>query len=136
MTFQAHFDATLAHYVLFVPSVVLGWLLNFMIGWVVACAAFWLNRVHTVSTIMQRISFIFAGQIAPIALMPAALQIVSWALPFAYTLAVPTMILRGDVTIDVALLMMAGQVAWLTAAFVVFQVVWRAGLRQFSAVGA
>lgn len=136
VTFHARFEATAVHYLLFVPSVVLGWLLNFMLGWVVACAAFWLNRVHTVSTIMQRISFIFAGQIAPIALMPAALQVVCWALPFAYTLAVPTMILRGDVTAELALVLMAGQAGWLVAAFVVFRLVWRAGLRQFSAVGA
>lgn len=136
VTFGARFDATPLHYALFVPSVILGWLLNFMLGWVVACAAFWLNRVHTVSTIMQRISFLFAGQIAPIALMPAALQVVCWALPFAYTLAVPTMILRGDVGIDLALLLIVAQVAWLAVSFVAFQIVWRMGLRQFSAVGA
>lgn len=134
--FGARFEPSPAHVLLFVPAVILGWLLNFMIGWCVACAAFWLDRVHTITTIMQRISFMFAGQIAPIALMPAALQVVSWALPFAYTLAAPTMILRGDVTLDAALLMIAGQVVWLAISFFAFQVIWRAGLRQFAAVGA
>ena len=135
-TFGARFDGQPIHYVLFVPSVILGWLLNFMIGWCVASSAFWLQRVHTVTTIMQRIAFMFAGQIAPIALMPAALQAVCWTLPFAYTLAVPTMILRGDVSPDQALLLMAGQAVWLGISFVAFQAIWRAGLRQFSAVGA
>ena len=135
VTFGARFDAQPMNYVLFVPSVILGWLVNFMVGWCVASSAFWLSRVHTVTTIMQRISFMFAGQIAPIALMPAALQVVCWVLPFAYSLAVPAMILRGDVSPDQALLLMAGQVVWLAISFAAFQIIWRSGLRQFSAVG-
>jgi viologen exporter family transport system permease protein len=136
LTFQVQFQTQWWHIALFVPSIVLAWGLSFMLGWVVACAAFWLQRVQTVNTLLQRTSFIFAGQIAPIALMPAALQAVCYALPFYYVLGVPTEILRGGVTLERGIALMIGQAAWLVVCFFAFRVVWRQGLKQFSAVGA
>ena len=136
ITFQVRFETQWWHLVLFIPSIVLAATLSFMLGWVIASSAFWLQRVHTVNTLLQRTSFIFAGQIAPIALMPAALQTVCYALPFYYILGAPTEILRGGVTLERALVLMAAQAGWLVVTWLAFQVVWRAGLRQFSAVGA
>ncbi|HEV8229493.1 MAG TPA: ABC-2 family transporter protein [Candidatus Limnocylindria bacterium] len=136
LTFNVHFQTEWWQLALFVPSIVLAWMLNFMIGWIAATSVFWLQRIQTVNTLLQRTSFIFAGQIAPLALMPLPLQIVSYALPFAYVLAIPSEILRGGVPLDRALLYLVGQVVWLGIAWILFQVAWRAGLREYSAVGA
>ncbi|TMB97694.1 MAG: hypothetical protein E6J38_01490 [Chloroflexi bacterium] len=136
LTFQVHFATEWWHVVLFVPAIVLAWALSFMLGWVVATAAFWLQRVQTVNTLLQRTSFIFAGQIAPIALMPAALQAICYALPFYYILGVPTEILRGGVSFERAIALIVGQAIWLGVCWAAFLVAWRRGLRQFSAVGA
>lgn len=135
-TFDVRFATQPLHLVLFVPSMLLAIALSFMVGWVVACGAFWLQRVQTLNTLMQRTAFVFAGQIAPIALMPLSLQVVAWALPFAYILAVPTEILRGGVSVERAMVLIAGQAAWLAGSCVLFTIVWRAGLRRYSAVGA
>jgi ABC-2 type transport system permease protein len=136
LTFQVKWNAEWWHLALFVPSIVLAAALSFMIGWVVATATFWLQRINTVNTLLQRTSFIFAGQIAPIALMPTALQVISYALPFAYVLAIPAEILRGGVTLERGLLYLVGQAVWLGLSIVAFRFAWRAGLREYSAVGA
>jgi ABC-2 type transport system permease protein len=122
--------------VLFVPSIVLAAALSFMLGWVVATATFWLQRINTVNTLFQRTAFIFAGQIAPLALMPEWMQVVSYALPFAYILAVPAEILRGGVPLERCLLYLVGQAVWLGLTIIAFRFAWRAGLREYSAVGA
>jgi len=136
LTFQVRFATQPWHLALFIPSIALAAALSFMVGWVVATLAFWVQRVQTANTLLQRTSFMLAGQIAPISLMPLPLQVAAYALPFAYILAVPTDILRGGLTLEAALVQMAGQGAWLAASFVAFTVVWRAGLRQYSGVGA
>ena len=136
LTFNVRWNGEWWHLVLFVPSIVLAAALSFMIGWVVATSVFWLQRINTINTLFQRTAFIFAGQIAPLALMPVWMQVVSYLLPFAYILAVPSEILRGGVTLDRALLYLVGQAVWLGLAWVAFQFVWRAGLREYSAVGA
>ncbi len=51
-------------------------------------------------------------------------------------LGAPTEILRGSTTLGGSLLIIAAQAVWLGLAWVAFRVVWRAGLRQYSAVGA
>ena len=136
VTFDVRFATQPWHIALFVPSMLLAMALSFMVGWVVGCGAFWLQRVQTLNTLMQRTAFVFAGQIAPISLMPVPLQVAAWALPFAYILAAPTEILRGGVSLEQALVLIAGQIGWLIVSCVLFTFVWRAGLRQYSAVGA
>src|SRR5438105_9507500 len=136
VTFDARFRATPVHLVLFVPSVILGGSLAFLGGWVIATSAFWTTRVHAVSTLWDRAVFIFAGQIAPLALLPGALQTISLALPFGYMLGVPTEILRGGVDIPTALLLIGGQAFWLVVFYIAFVRLWRVGVRQYSAVGA
>jgi ABC-2 type transport system permease protein len=136
LTFNVRWSGEWWHLVLFVPSIVLAAALSFMLGWVVATATFWLQRINTVNTLFQRTAFIFAGQIAPLALMPEWMQVVSYALPFAYILAVPAEILRGGVTLERCLLYLVGQAVWLGLTIVAFRFAWRAGLREYSAVGA
>ena len=135
-TFDARFRTTPAHVVLFVPSVLLAAALTFLSGWVLAATAFWTTRVHAVSTLWDRAVFIFAGQIAPLALLPGALKTLALALPFGYMLGVPTEILRGGVDVPSAILLIAGQAFWVVIFYFAFQRVWRAGVRQYSAVGA
>ncbi|TMC73299.1 MAG: hypothetical protein E6J13_03890 [Chloroflexi bacterium] len=136
LTFDARFRTTPAHLMLFVPSVLLAAALAFFSGWVLATLAFWTTRVHAVSTFWDRAAFIFAGQIAPLALLPGPLQTISLALPFGYILGVPAEILRGGVSVPTALQLMAGQAIWVVVFYFAFQRVWRVGVRQYSAVGA
>jgi len=136
ITFDAHFTTTPAHIAIGAVSTLLGAALAFMFAWVFASAAFWTTRVHAIVTLYQRTAFIFAGQVAPLALLPGPLLAVAYALPFAYMLGVPADILRGGPDIPTALLQVCGQVVWLAVAIVLYRFIWNAGLRQYSAVGA
>ncbi len=136
LTFDVRWNGQWWHLVLFVPSIVLAAALSFVLGWVVATSVFWLQRINTVNTLFQRTAFVFAGQIAPLALMPVWMQVISYALPFAYILAVPAEILRGGVTVERGLLYLVGQAVWLGLAWIALKLAWRAGLREYSAVGA
>lgn len=136
LTFGARFDTQPFHLVLFVPSVLLAAALAFMFTWLIATLAFWVTRMRTANTLFMRASFLFAGQIAPVALMPGWLQALSYGLPFWYMLGAPTEILRGSTTLEAALLILAAQAVWLGLTVFAFRVAWRRGLRQYSAVGA
>jgi ABC-2 type transport system permease protein len=135
-TFNARFDSQPWHVVLGIPSALLGGALYFTLDYALATVAFWTTRVHAATTLYNRIAFIFAGQIAPLSLLPGPLQTIGYILPFGYMLGVPADILRGGRTFDEAALLVAGQVVWLVVAVMLFRVVWRAGLREYTAVGA
>jgi viologen exporter family transport system permease protein len=135
-TFHARFQTQPWHVALFVPSVLLAAALRFVFGWFIASFAFWTTRIHAIMHLYDRVVFVFAGQIAPLALLPPLLATLSYALPFGYMLWAPSEILRGGPSFEQALLVLGGQAAWLAASWVGFAIVWRLGLRQFSAVGA
>lgn len=134
--FHAHFAIAPWNVVLFIPSVILAAALRFLTGWILAALAFWTTRVAAVANIFDQVGFIFAGQIAPLALLPGVLQSIAYVLPFSYMLGVPADILRGGVTVEQALARVAGQAVWVGLSYLAFQAVWRAGVRQYSAVGA
>src|SRR5437773_1403679 len=136
LSFGAIYRTQPWHIVAFIPSVILAAALLFMFNWVIASLAFWATRMRTANTLFQRATFVFAGQIAPIGLMPGWLQVMSYALPFWYMMGAPTEILRGGVTQEQVVQILAGQVAWLAVTFVAFQWIWRRGVRAYSAVGA
>lgn len=136
ITFGARFQTEPWHIALGIPSVLLGGALYFTADLTLASVAFWTTRVHAAVTLYQRTAFIFAGQIVPLGLLPGPLQTIAYALPFGYMLGVPADILRGGPTFDEAIRMVAGQIVWLGLAVVIFRMVWRAGLREYSAVGA
>jgi ABC-2 type transport system permease protein len=136
VTFQAHFQTQPWHAALFVPSVILAGALQFMFGWFIAAFAFWTTRIHAIMHLYDRLVFVFAGQIAPLSLLPGPLATLSYTLPFGYMLWAPTEILRGGLALEQALMVVAAQAVWLLLSWVAFSVVWRLGLRQFSAVGA
>lgn len=135
-SFHAHFTTQPWQLAVFVPSVILGAALRFLFGWVVAALAFWTTRVLAISTLTEQLSFIFAGQIAPLALLPGLLQTLAYLLPFGYMLGVPSEILQGSLGLSDTLRLMLGQVIWLAVSFAAFRVVWRFGLRHYGAVGA
>jgi len=136
ITFDARFATRPIDLVLGSVSLLLGAALAFVMGWVSASVAFWTTRVHAVVTLYQRTAFIFSGQIAPLSLLPGPLLAIAYALPFAYMLGVPADILRGGHDPATALALIGAQAVWLAVAIVLFRVVWAAGLRQYSAVGA
>jgi len=136
VAFGAHYQTQPWHVVVFVPSIILAAALFFVFGYIVASLAFWATRMRTANTLWQRASFVFAGQIAPVALMPVWLQAMAYGLPFWYMQGAPTEILQGTATPERAAFILVGQVAWLIVCYAVFRVVWRRGVRAYSAVGA
>jgi ABC-2 type transport system permease protein len=136
ISFNARYETEPWHILVFIPSIVLAAALQFFFNWIIASLAFWATRMNTANTLWNRASFVFAGQIAPIALMPGWLQAIAYGLPFWYMQGAPTEILRGGVSPERAAFILVGQAAWLAVCFVAFQLVWRRGVRAYSAVGA
>jgi viologen exporter family transport system permease protein len=135
-TFHARFETQPWQIALFVPSVLLAAALRFLVSLILGTTAFWTTRIHALMSFYDRLTFLFAGQIAPLSLLPGPLQVLAYILPFGYMLGVPADLLRGGPSLSTALTLMAGQAIWLMAAWFGFVLIWRAGLRQYSAVGA
>ncbi len=122
--------------IIFVPALVLAFMLRFSVEWTLALAAFWTTRVSAVNQGYYVAALFLAGQMAPLALLPYPIQVASAVLPFRWMISFPVELLLGRVAPAEALAGLVVQLVWLCLAFALLRVVWRAGVRAYSAVGA
>jgi ABC-2 type transport system permease protein len=120
----------------FIPALILAFLVRFLLEWTLALAAFWTTRVNAINQVYFILMLFLAGQIAPLSLFPHWLQIVADILPFQWMLGFPVELVLGQLTPAQALEGLAAQAIWLVISLVLVRLVWRAGVRVYSAVGA
>ena len=119
----------------FVPALGLAWLLRFFWGYWIALLAFWATRADALLAVQDALIFVLAGQIAPVALLPGILHSAATMLPFRYMVGFPVEVLTGQVNSAGLLMGLAIQVGWLAIALTFSAMLWRMGLRRFTAIG-
>jgi ABC-2 type transport system permease protein len=135
--FQPDFSAvTLTSILLAVPAVILGFAINFLLGAALTCLAFWTTRVYSLTEFYYAIAILFSGQFVPLQLMPEVVQRIAQYLPFQLFLYFPIQIIQGNLSGDLIGRNYFLAAVWLVISFGLFQVVWREGVKRFSAVGA
>jgi ABC-2 type transport system permease protein len=133
--FHASFSPPLWAVVLAFPALFLAFLVRFLLEWTLAQAAFWTTRVSALNQAYFAMVLFLSGQIAPLSLLPPAVQILSAILPFRWLIAFPVELLLGRLTPGQAVTGLAVQLLWLVLAFVLSRFAWRTGVRVYSAVG-
>lgn len=134
--FHPSFETTWWMILAFIPALILAYLLRFVLEWTLAMAAFWTTRVSALNQLYYTTIFFLAGRLAPLELFPTFVQTIATILPFRWMVYFPVELLIGRLTVQEALWGMGIQLLWLGIILVLLRVVWRAGVRQFSAVGS
>jgi ABC-2 type transport system permease protein len=119
----------------FVPALTLAWALRFFWGYWLALLAFWATRADGLLALQDSLVFLLAGQVAPTALLPGLLHKAATALPFRYMVGFPVEVLTGQLSTAEMWTGFAIQVGWLAVALALFAILWRAGVKRYSAVG-
>ncbi|MCI0748862.1 MAG: ABC-2 family transporter protein [Verrucomicrobia subdivision 3 bacterium] len=119
----------------FAVSVVLTAALQFLISYALALMAFWLLEISTVIFIVFAFEYIAGGHLFPLDILPPAIAKVMAFTPFPYQMFFPVSIYIGKTTGAALYNGLIIQAAWVVAAFVVAQLVWKRGIRKYSAVG-
>jgi ABC-2 type transport system permease protein len=134
--FHASFSFQPLMLLLAIPAIFFAFLIRFLLEWTLALAAFWTTRVGAVNQTYFMLLLLFSGQLAPLSLMPAAVQVAGQILPFYWMLGFPVRLLLGQLTVSEALTGIGIQAIWASCALVLMRVTWRAGVKIYSAVGA
>ena len=127
---------TLPNLLLSIPILLLGFALNFLIGAIITCIAFWTTRVYALAEFTYMPALILGGTFVPLELLPGFAQTLAQILPFQLYLYFPIQLILGklepvQIGLNAALL-----VGWLIVMVFTFRWVWREGVKRFSAVGA
>jgi ABC-2 type transport system permease protein len=109
--------------------------LRFLTAYVLALLAFWSNRADALLQLNDSLLFLLAGQVAPTTLLPGVLQRIATVLPYRYMLGFPIEVLTGQLSHVEIWVGFGWQVGWLSGIVLLHQVVWRRGIRYYTAIG-
>ncbi len=132
---KPEFSFSLTNTLAFVPALLLAWALRFFWGYWLALLAFWSSRADALLALQDTLIFLLAGQVAPVALLPGALQTLATGLPFRYMVSFPVEVLLGHVPAEELPQAFAIQIAWFGVALGLYLLVWKRGLSRYSAIG-
>ena len=130
---QVHISAEDA--LVFLPALLGAALLRFFWGYWLALLAFWATRADALLAVQDALVFLLAGQVAPTLLLPGVLRTAARLLPFRYMLGFPVEVLTGQLEPAEVGRGFLLQVSWLAIALTLYAVLWRRGVRRYSAVG-
>jgi ABC-2 type transport system permease protein len=119
-----------------VAATALAFVVRFTLEWTLAMAALWTTRVNAVNQSYDVIFIFFSGFFAPLAVMPASVQTLANLLPFRWLIAFPIELTLGRLGGQEILLGFGMQLFWLALTLTALTFVWRAGVKQYSAVGS
>jgi ABC-2 type transport system permease protein len=137
LLFQPDFSAVTGQSLLLaLPGVMIGFGISFFFGAIITCLAFWTTRVYALSEFFYALVVLFSGQFVPLELMPKVIQDIGQYLPFQMYKYVPIQTALNKLPLEVVLRDYALGLVWLVVMHFVFRLVWREGVKRFSAVGA
>jgi ABC-2 type transport system permease protein len=121
--------------VAFIPSLILAYALRFAVDWITALGAFYTTRVDAINVLHFFVLLLFSGQMSPLPLLPPQLAAVATYLPYRWMIDFPARLLMGRLTMEEAAHGCVAQILWLAIIIGIGALVWRRGLRRFTAVG-
>jgi ABC-2 type transport system permease protein len=122
--------------VAFFPALMLAAALRFTVEWTISLISFWISRMAALDQMYYVLVLFLSGQVAPISLFPWPVQVAANVLPFRWMVAFPVELLLGRISVHAAVFGFGMLFGWLVIGLFALRMVWRLGLKQYSAVGA
>ncbi len=129
-------SVTLTGVLLAIPALIMGFFVGFLLTASITSLAFWTTRVYSIHEFYYALILLFSGQFVPLTLMPKFVQDVAQFLPFQLSIYYPIQLILGKLSTAQIIQGYLVGVIWLIAAIVIFNMMWRNGVKRYSAVGA
>jgi ABC-2 type transport system permease protein len=116
-------------------AVVLGFLINFLLGNIFAMLAFYNKNMEGMRIFYSNITATFSGEYIPFVALPLVALFTVQVLPFRYTLSFPIEILLGRMTnYDIGLGFLIG-IVWLIALYIIYSIFFKISIKKYAAEG-
>jgi ABC-2 type transport system permease protein len=129
-------SVTINGILLAIPAMILGFLIGFLLSAAITSLAFWTTRVYSIHEFYYALHLLFSGQFVPLMLMPKLIQGTAQYLPFQLQIYFPVQLILGRLSSAQIVQGYVTGFIWLAVATLLFNWVWRNGVKQYSAVGA
>ncbi|MFQ5431309.1 MAG: ABC transporter permease [Nitrospinota bacterium] len=127
LIFNVHFDMGLDRVGIFAVSALFGYLILFMINYLIGLLAFWFLEVFPFQLFKYGLITFLSGGIVPVDFFPDAMRPFIMMLPFQYIHYTPTVIILGHVDAGRAAELVLYQAVWVVLLALLSKSAWSAG---------
>lgn len=120
---------------IFIIAIILALFINFLIYFSLASIAFWINEATGAFIVMGLVANVISGGIFPLDIFGDKVLTVFSLLPFQYTIYFPVNIINGKLGLDAILNGLIIQLVWIMIMLVIANVLWKIGMKKYTAVG-
>ena len=120
----------------FVVAIFTGFVMRFIWLWLLGLITFWITRISAVFDLYFAIELLLSGRVVPIDLLPQWAQNVAGWLPYQWSFGFPIELVLGRLTVQETLAGLGMQLLWAMIGWILLMILWRQGVKQYSAVGA
>jgi len=117
------------------PLLLLGMLVNFLLGLGISYLAFWMDEVWTLHVVKDISLWFLSGQLLPLSLLPSAAAQVSALLPFQHLAYTPAGIMAGLIPVSALPGLLVHALLWCGILSCAVALLWRAGIHRYGAYG-
>lgn len=135
LIFKPTIHVTLLEILIFFISIWGAYLIRTMLLSLLGMITFWTTRVSALYELFFAMELILSGRLVPMPLMPDWVQRFAFFLPFQWTFFFPIEVLVGNMPLSELLSGLGMQVAWILIGILLVRIMWRYGIRRYSAVG-
>jgi ABC-2 type transport system permease protein len=127
--------ASLSAGLLFVPSLVLGFLVSWGLQFLMGMVAVYAIQVRRISWVYMAVASFFSGQLVPLWIFPPLLARIAALLPFQALVGIPLSIYIGRLEGLQAMQAVGLQAAWAAALLLLGRVIWERAHRKLTVQG-
>jgi len=114
----------------------MAYVMGFLLSAAITSLAFWTTRIYSVHEFYFALILLFSGQFVPLTLMPKVIQDIAQYLPFQLLIYYPIQLILGKLSTEQIVQGYVMSFIWLGISLLLFNWVWRNGVKRYSAVGA
>lgn len=128
---QFTFNPTMIPYIIL--SLVGGALIFGIMQAIIGTLAFWMTEIWPMAEMNYMLLQFVGGMLAPISLLPPAIQRLSLYLPFRYIFFEPIAIVLNKTTEPVPVILRQG--IFIVILYIIYKILWRAGIKKYEGIG-
>ena len=134
MIFKPELSPSVAQIATFAVAIWGAYLIRSLLLWMLGMITFWTTRVTAIFEVYFALELLLSGRLLPVALMPDWVQDLAQYLPFESTFGFPITSLVGPITNAEQVEGLLRQLMWIAIGTVGVNLMWRRGVKAYTAV--
>ncbi|MBI5122749.1 ABC-2 family transporter protein [Candidatus Roizmanbacteria bacterium] len=114
---------------------ILALFLVFIFKTMIGILAFWMTEARGTFEVVEVLLTLFAGYLMPLAFLPQWIQSFIYFTPFPYMIYLPVIAIEGKLSILQLFQVVGVQLVWITIFYLLYDKMWTAGIKKYTAVG-